>query len=371
VLELLDAQPGHRAVAACGMRAQHVEGHVDEPLLDLGEDDLVHRALETGVAVGDHLAHAAVALVLEHLDADEGLRERAPDLGRLDRRPAAARGAVRLLDDAIEQHAQDDLPPDAVPAALVRQRVHGGRPTAVQLAEQAVGRDAHVVEVDLAELRVPGHLGEWAHLDAGQGHVDEQVGDALVRLRLLVGPREDRTPLRMLRVGRPDLVPADDEAPVVLDPGDGLQRGEVRAGTDLGEALAPDVLCREDAVEEAGLLGLAAMVDQRRPDDVEANRSDDRRRAGLGVGLVDDDLLGEGRAAAAVLARPRQADEAGLVQRPLPRAQKCHAGGEVRGDVLRVRLVLGEEATHLVAEVDLSGVGGELHNVSLQWGCNS
>ena len=63
--------------------------------------------------------------------------------------------------------------------------------------------------------------------------------------RLGVGARDEHAPLRVLRAARPHLLAGHDPLVAVLDRA-GFQRGEVRAGVGLGEALAPDLLGRED-----------------------------------------------------------------------------------------------------------------------------
>ena len=96
--------------------------------------------------------------------------------------------------------------------------------------------------------------------------------------------------------------------------------GEVGAGVGLREALAPDLLGREDLVEVPLLLRVGAVDDDRRAGHAEADHADVRRRRGGGHLLVEDRLVAVGRARAAVLLRPGQAGVAGVVELAAPLA---------------------------------------------------
>ena len=67
--------------------------------------------------------------------------------------------------------------------------------------------------------------------------------------------------------------------------------GEVGAGAGLGEALAPDLLGREDLREVALLLLVGAVRDDRRPGHAEADHADVRRRLGARHLLEEDRLV--------------------------------------------------------------------------------
>ena len=84
-------------------------------------------------------------------------------------------------------------------AALVRERVQRDPPAGVRSADDLVLGHDDVVEVHLAELGVARQLLERADLDARRAHVGDQVGDALMGRRALVGSREHRAPARVLR----------------------------------------------------------------------------------------------------------------------------------------------------------------------------
>src|SRR5439155_15699131 len=111
----------------------------------------------------------------------------------------------------------------------------------------------------------------------------------------------------------PHLLPGDDER-VALDNGARLEAREVGARVRFREALAPDRLATQDARQMRRLLLLAAARDERRAGVVEPDEERrDVRRTGARVLLAPDELLHERRAAAAVLARPRDAGPARLV----------------------------------------------------------
>ena len=63
--------------------------------------------------------------------------------------------------------------------ALGAQGGLGDLPAAVFLADQILGRDLHVVEEDLAEVRVADGVADRPHIDPGCGHVQQEVGDAV------------------------------------------------------------------------------------------------------------------------------------------------------------------------------------------------
>ena len=97
-----------------------------------------------------------------------------------------------------------------------------------------------------------------------------------------------------------------------------LQRREVGAGVGLGEALAPDLLGRQDRGEEALLLLVGAPHHQRRAAEQQAEHVGGERDARAADLLEVDRRLGQRRAAAAVLGGPAGRGPARVVQRPLP-----------------------------------------------------
>src|SRR5439155_17677652 len=120
-----------------------------------------------------------------------------------------------------------------------------------------------------------------------------------------------------VRPARPDLLAVDDPL-VALEDGAGLRGTHVGAAAGLGEALAPDLLSGQQRREITRLLLVGAPRDDRGAGHAETDPADMCGRSGAGRLLEEDALVGVGRAAAAVLLGPGQADVAGVVQLPAP-----------------------------------------------------
>ena len=234
------------------------------------------------------------------------------------------------------------------PAALVAEAGVGDPPAVVDLADHLIGGDAHVVEEDLVEVVGPGDLAQRAHLDARGPHVERERGDARLFGRVRVGAGEQVADVGVVPVGRPHLLPGDDEVIAVADRA-GPQAGQVAARVRLAEQLAPQVLAGPDARQVVPPLLLAA----------EGQDGSRRQRPGadLAPGPGPGDLLGDdervlngGTGPPAVLDRPRLPEVAGRVQPGHPGAQRGHLLGFRRAhpDVLaRSRPVPGDEVPDL------------------------
>ena len=134
-----------------------------------------------------------------------------------------------------------------------RQGRHGDAP-AIALSTDPV-RVVHtgVVEEDLVEGRIPGHLTQRPHLDTGLGHVDQEVGDASVFGGVGIGAGDQDPVLRIVSARVPDLLPGDGPLIAILHRA-GAERGHVRAGRRFREELAPRCGAVDDAREVALLL---------------------------------------------------------------------------------------------------------------------
>ena len=124
----------------------------------------------------------------------------------------------------------------------------------------------------------------------------------------------EHAPLRLVRERRPDLLAGDDVLVAVADRAR-LQRREVGARLRLGEALAPDLVGRQDRREEALLLLLGAVGDDGRA----AHRRGPSTFAicGARARAISSKKIAcsiERRAGAAVLGRPGQAGPAAVVE---------------------------------------------------------
>ena len=130
-------------------------------------------------------------------------------------------------------------------------------------------------------------------------------------------------------LGRPHLL-AVDHPLVAVAHGPGGEAGEVGAGAGLAEQLAPDLVAAEHRVEEALLLRVGAVGDDRRADHADADheRARSAPRSAPAPGRRSTSCI-DGAAPAAVLLRPGDAGPAAVVER-----RAASAGG---GDVVRAR----------------------------------
>ena len=262
-------------------------------------------------------------------------------------RVAARAALARGVDELAQRELDRDLQAEGQRGALVHERGDGHRPAVALPADDVLVRDPGVLHEELVELGLAGDLAQRAHLDGVLLHVHEEVAEPLVLGRVGVGARHEHAPLGVVGQRRPHLLPGDEPVVAVAHRAR-LDRGEVRARAGLGEALAPDLLGREDRLQVAALLLVAAVGDDRRAAHGQAQDVGGARRLGADELLVVDRLLDQRRAAPAVLGRPRHAGPAPVVQLALPGA----AEGEAR--VVALGLAPGvvgvEPRAQLVAE---------------------
>ena len=117
---------------------------------------------------------------------------------------------------------------------------------------------------------------------------------------LVIGAGQDEAPVGVVGVARPHLVP-DEHVLVAVPVGAGPQRGQVRAGVGLAEALAPPVPPVDDAGQEAAPHVVAPVLEDALDQVAEARAG---RCSGRGQLLVDDDVVDGRQALAADLRRP-------------------------------------------------------------------
>ena len=151
-----------------------------------------------------------------------------------------------------------------MPVRSLPEQELGAVPAAVLLADQVLGRHLDVVEEHLVDLASAVHGLDRAHGDALGLHVDEQEGDAELLLGAGIGAAEAEDPVGILRQRGPGLLAVDDVV-VALAHRRALEAGEVGAGAGLREALAPPVIERRHARQEALLLLRRAEGDDHRP----------------------------------------------------------------------------------------------------------
>src|SRR5262249_9663067 len=94
-------------------------------------------------------------------------------------------------------------------------------------------------------------------------HFDQQIADAVVLRLLRIGPDEREHPVGVARARGPDLLSIDDPE-VALEHGSGAERREIAAGARLTVALTPADASEQCVADEALLLRLGAVLEQRR-----------------------------------------------------------------------------------------------------------
>jgi len=147
-----------------------------------------------------------------------------------------------------------------------------------------------------------------------------------IRKLMPLPPRDSesvRAPVGELRVAGPHLLAADDEVIAVARRAT-AQRAEIGAGVRLGEELTPQLAGVEDARQVTHLLRFAAVVDQRRPDEIDADTADHFRRLRPRQLFLQDVVLCRRGAAAAVLPWPVHTDPTAGRELPLPADQVAH-----------------------------------------------
>ena len=128
-----------------------------------------------------------------------------------------------------------------------------------------------------------------------------------------VGAGEEEDVVGELGLGGPDLLARDDPL-VAVGHGPGRERRQVAPGIGLGESLAPRDGAVQDLGDEFPLLLLRAPLQDGGTDQGVAEEVGAHRGVAAGELLVQDDLLDERQALAAVLLGPGGADPAPLVE---------------------------------------------------------
>jgi hypothetical protein len=165
--------------------------------------------------------------------------------------------------------------------------------------------------VNLPELlRDPVDHPERPLLYAGLAHGHGERGDPPVLGDVVVGTGQEKTPLGLVGVARPDLLARDDEF-LSLAIGPGTQSGEVGTGIGLTESLAPAVPPVDDAGEETPPDLLAAVLENSLHQVAEAGPGRGPRRREL---LVDNDLEHGREPLSPDLGGPGHGEESGVIE---------------------------------------------------------
>ena len=154
---------------------------------------------------------------------------------------------------------------------LVAEQEFGVGPALVFLADQILCGNAHVLEEDVVHLVGSINGDDGPHRDAGRFHVDQQEGDAGLRLCRRVGPHQAEDPVGMLGQCRPGFVSVNNIV-IAVPHGFGADRREVGAGSRLRIALAPPILTGEDSRQKFLFLRVVAERVDNRTDHGHAER---------------------------------------------------------------------------------------------------
>ena len=183
----------HRWLVMFG--AEHVERQRGEVLAQLRPHALGQAGRPERVTAVQRRRDRPLAQQLEVVDPHRDVAEPAQRRAVLERRPA--------VDDVVGQVGDEvgqlDLHLRVQPRGtrpFVAQRRGGDLPSPVERAEQRVGGHPHVVEEHLREVGGSVQGDQRASLDAGQPHIDDQAGDALVLGGVGVGAHVELTPER-------------------------------------------------------------------------------------------------------------------------------------------------------------------------------
>ena len=235
------------------------------------------------------------------------------------------------------------------------------------MEDAVLDRDLHIVEEDVVDLMTALKGGDAAHSDAGALHVDEQEGDARLRLGVGIGADQEEAPVGVLAERGPGLLAVDDVVFLAVIAGDafgaGLQAREVGAGTGLGIPLAPPVDSVADTGEEALLLllGPEGIEDRRQHGDAKGQNTE-----GVGPGLLlgPDVFLGRRPAGSAQLDRPGRRGPALLGEDPVPGEIVLLAQGFPPLLFLPQipRIVFCKESPNFIAECSVFGGKIQVHD---------
>ena len=113
-------------------------------------------------------------------------------------------------------------------------------PALVLLADPVFHGHLHLIEEHLVHFARAIEHDDRLHGNARRLHVDEQEGDAFLRLHARIGAHQAENPVGELRERGPRLLAVDDVR-VALAKRAGFEIGEIGTGARLGITLAPPV----------------------------------------------------------------------------------------------------------------------------------
>src|SRR5713226_4476813 len=202
-------------------------------------------------------------------------------------------------------------------AALEPEDRHGDLPARGRFAHDVTVFHHRARQKYLAELTAACHLPDPPHFDTRLVHVDQEEGDAFVRLGLGVAAREQEALVGVVPATRPGLLTVEDPVPIVpFRPG--AQTRQVTARVGLAEALAEVQVAGEDLLDVGVLLPLRSVDEQGGREEAHAEPSQDDGRSRLLHLLLVNGLHDRGRLATARLLGPGELQPAGFVKAALP-----------------------------------------------------
>ena len=209
--------------------------------------------------------------------------------------------------------------------------------------------NAYVFEKDVVDLMRTVDGDDGPHGDTRRFHVDQQEGDARLRLCRSVGSDKAKNPVGMLSQRRPGLMAVDDVV-VTVPHRFGTDRCKVRARARLRVTLAPPILSGENPRQEFLLLRFVAERIDDRADHGDAER-ERRQRPGTRRLLFKEKALRDRPTRSAMFFRPQRRDPPLFVKDAMPQQHLLlgQIGLGVRNAHF-LRIVFRNEAAHLVAK---------------------
>ncbi|CPU24061.1 Uncharacterised protein [Mycobacteroides abscessus] len=195
---------------------------------------------------------------LEYVDTNRQVGQFGTEHGIVCQGAVLGRHRPRVNAQLIEAHLQHGCHCPA--AALELKEVLRDGPPLVNLPEHIGPRHTYVVEEHDILYLLAGTHHQGFDVYARRREVDENEGDTELFLGPLGGANKGEHPIRLARMGGPDLGAIEDEV-ITVGNGRHLQRGQVRPRLGLAVPLTEEHLAREDPGQEELFLFRAAELD--------------------------------------------------------------------------------------------------------------
>ncbi|CAI8235022.1 MAG: Uncharacterised protein [Alphaproteobacteria bacterium] len=116
--------------------------------------------------------------------------------------------------------------------ALIAEQKFGNGPPLILFTDKIFGRHTHIGQKHFIDFMAAINGDDRLHFNARCVHIDEQEGNAFLRLALAAGAHKAEHPIGMLRQSGPNLMAINDIF-IAIQFGFGFQTGKVRTGTGL------------------------------------------------------------------------------------------------------------------------------------------